>query len=114
MSQANYSSKLNWVIGLLAANLFVLSAGAIGLLAGFMPKLERATATAERLEARFQEFADEVQPVVSASAGKAIETIRKMDSDRLSESATEKTDSLLEAATSRAKRMLGEDKDKKN
>jgi len=79
---------------------------------GLLPKIERAVQTVERVEARFQSFADDVQPVVTAGAGKAIETIKKMDADRLSETATEKTNTLMDAAAERAKRFLDRDKSK--
>ena len=69
--------------------------------------------TTERVEARFQSFADEVQPVVTAGAGKAIESIQKMDADRLSETATEKADTLIEAAAESAKRYLERNQDEK-
>lgn len=62
--------------------------------------------TKKRVEARFQAFADDVQPVLTTGAGKAIETIKKMDSDKLSETATEKSGSLINSAADRAKRFL--------
>ena len=36
---------------------------------GLLPKIERAIETTERVEARFQAFADEVQPVMTVGAG---------------------------------------------
>jgi len=75
-----------------------------------LPKVERAVQTTERVEARFQAFADEVQPIVTTGAGKAVETIKEIDAERLSETATEKTDSLIDAAAERAKRLLENDK----
>lgn len=98
--------KLTWVVGLLAANLIVMTIAAGAMVFGLLPKIERAIQSTERVEARFQAFADEVQPVLTAGAGKAIETITKMDGDKLSKTATESTDSLMDAATDRAKRFL--------
>ena len=112
MTDTESSRKLTWVIYLLAANLVVMAVAAGAMVFGLLPKIERAVETAERVEARFQSFADEVQPVMTAGAGKAIETIKKMDAEKLSETATEKTDSLMNAATERAKRFLDKDKDK--
>ncbi|QDU96748.1 hypothetical protein [Lignipirellula cremea] len=109
MKDSDLSKKLTWMIALLAANLLVTIVMAGALVLGLLPKIERAVQTTERVEARFQSFADEVQPVVTAGAGKAIETIKKMDADRLSETATEKTDSLLDAAAEKAKRFLDRD-----
>lgn len=106
MTDNESSRKLTWIVWLLALNLLVLAVASAALLLGLLPKIERAVGTAERVEARFQLFADDVQPVLSASAGKAIETIQKMDSDKLSETATKKTDSLMNAAAERAKRLL--------
>jgi len=110
MNDTETSRKLTWVTWLLAANLLVITAGTAGLVFGLLPKIERAIETTERVEARFQAFADEVQPVQPAGAGKAIATIKKMDADKLSETATEKTDSLMDAAAERAKRFLDRDK----
>lgn len=110
MNESDVLKKLNWVIGLLAANLLVMTGVAFAMVQGLLPKLERAVLTTERFEARFQSFADEVQPVVSAGAGKAVETIKKMNSERLSETATEKTNSLMDAAAERTKRFLERDK----
>lgn len=113
MDNSESLKKLTWIAYLLMANLFVMFALAGALLFGLLPKIERAVQTTERVELRFQAFADEVQPVVTAGAGKAIETIRKMDTDQLSEKATEKTNALIDAATERAKRFLDSDKNKK-
>ena len=106
------SQKLTWVIVLLAANLVVMSVVGGALIFSLLPKVERAVKTVERVEERFQSFANEVQPVVTEGAGKAIETIKKMDADKLSETATEKTNSLMDAAAERAKRFLDNDKEK--
>ena len=111
MSDPDTQKRLTYVIWLLAGNLIVMAGVAGAMVFGLLPKIERAVETTERVEARFQTFADEVQPVVTAGAGKAIETIKKMDADRLSETATEKADSLMDAATERAKRFLDRDKD---
>lgn len=110
MNDSDSSKKLTWMIALLAANLLVTLGVACAMVIGLLPKIERAVQTAERVEDRFQSFADEVQPVVTAGAGKAIETIKKMDAGRLSETATEKTDNLIESAAERAKRFLERDK----
>ena len=110
MPDIEQSRKLTWIIYLLAANLLAMVVGAGAIVFSILPKIERAVETTERVEARFQAFADEVQPVLTAGAGKAIETITKMDADKLSETATEKTDSLMDAAAERAKRFLDRDK----
>lgn len=109
MDHPELSKKLTWIVGLLAANLLVMVAVAGALLFGLLPKVERAVQTAERVEDRFQSFADEVQPVLTAGAGKAIETIEKIDADRLSKTATEKTDQLIDSAAEKARRFLDRD-----
>ena len=114
MTDVDLSRKLTWLIWLLAANLVMMLIGAGALVFGLLPKIERTIEATERVEARFQSFADEVQPVLTAGAGKAIETIKKMDADSLSETVTEKADSLLDAAADRAKRILDRDKEDKN
>lgn len=113
MDEKQITQRLSWMVYLLAANLIVTLAGTVALVFGFLPRLERAVQATERVEARFQGFADDVQPVVTAGAGKAIETIKQMDAKRLSESATDKADALLDSATDRAKRFLERDKEKK-
>lgn len=109
MDNPETSKKLDLIAYLLMANLFAMTIGAVGLLVGFLPKLERVVHTTERVEHRFQSFADEVQPVVSAGAEKAIESINKMDTDRLSQTATERSDELIRAASEKAKRFLNRD-----
>ncbi len=111
MTDVPTDKRLNIIIWLLAANLAVMVSVGVAMVFGILPKIERAVETSERVEARFQSFADEVQPVVTAGAGKAIETITKIDSDRLSESATDKADTLMDAATEKAKRFLNQDND---
>lgn len=106
--------RLNWIVRLLAANLIVLIILGVGLIFALLPKVERAVQVSERVEGRFQEFADKVQPVLESGAGKAVETIRKMDADRMSETATESTNSVMEAAAEKAKKLLkrgGSDQD---
>ncbi len=110
MDSPETNKKLDRISYLLAANLLVMAIGAGGLVVGLLPKLERVAQTTERVEQRFQSFADEVQPVVSAGAGKAIESIKKIDADRLSKTATERSDELIEAASEKAKRFLDRDK----
>ena len=104
------SRKLTVLIWLSAANCLAVMIGAGALVFGLLPKVERTILATERVEARFQKFADEVQPVLTAGAGKAIETIQKIDAERLSKTATEKTDKLMDAAAERAKRFLERDK----
>src|SRR5687767_5921411 len=106
MSDSEASKKLTWMICLMTANLIGMATLACAVVFGLLPKVERAVQTTERVEARFQSFADEVQPVVTAGAGKAIETIKKIDAESLSETATEKADALMDAAAERAKRFL--------
>ncbi len=110
MRNSDTGKKLDRITYLLAANLFVMTVGAGGLVAGLLPKLERVTHTTERVEQRFQSFADEVQPVVSAGAGKAIESIKMIDADRLSKAVTDRSDKLIDAASEKAKRYLSHDK----
>ncbi|KAA1257494.1 hypothetical protein LF1_53430 [Rubripirellula obstinata] len=99
--------KLVW---LSTAILTVMAVLLIALVALLIPKLERAVSTTERVEARFQSFADEVQPVVGAGAGKAVEAITQMDAKRLSEAATDSSDETIRAIGERAKRFLDRDK----
>jgi ATP-dependent protease HslVU (ClpYQ) peptidase subunit len=98
------------LVWLSAANFVAILAGSAAIIFGLLPKLERTVQTTERVEARFQKFADEVQPVLTAGAGKAVEAIQKIDANRLSKTATEKTDKLLDAAAERAKRFIDSDK----
>jgi hypothetical protein len=109
MNDSDVSKKLGWAVALLAANLLATLLVGCAIAFGLLPKIERAVSASERVEARFQSFADDVQPVVTAGAGKAIESIKKMDADRLSETATEKTDALIDAAAERARRFLERD-----
>jgi hypothetical protein len=113
MNDSEVSKKLTWMIYLLTANLLAIVAVACALVFGLLPKIERAIRTTERVEARLQSFADDVQPVVTAGAGKAMETIKKIDADKLSKTATENSNTLMDAAAERAKRFLERDKDKK-
>ena len=111
MPSTTDSTKLTWIVWLLVGNLLVMATLAITLVVGLLPKVERAVQTTERVEARFQGFANEVQPVVAAGSGKAVEAIKNMDAEQLSESATEKTNELMDAAAERAKRFLGKDQE---
>lgn len=106
MPEHEMNSKLTTLIWLQAATLVAMLVGAAVMAFGLLPKIERVVEVTERVETRFQHFADEVQPVMAAGAGKAIDAIEKMDAGRLSETATEKTDDLIEAAAARAKRLL--------
>jgi hypothetical protein len=110
MNNPEIIKKLDRIAYLLFANLIMIAIGAGGLVVGLLPKLERVVHTSERVEHRFQSFADEVQPIVSAGAGKAIETIMKIDAERLSKTATERSDELIGAASQRAKRFLDRNK----
>ena len=99
--------RLTWLASI---NLAVMIALLIVFAVFLIPKLERAVATTERVEQRFQSFADDVQPVLGAGAGKAVETIEGMDADRLSESATESSDETIRAIGERAKRFFDRDR----
>lgn len=110
MSESEIAKKLDRVSLLLTLNLVCMLVAAGGLLGGLLPMLLKIGNTTERVEKRFQEFANEVQPVVATGAGKAIETLKKVDADRLSETATESSDVLIKAAAERAKRYLEEKK----
>ena len=59
----------------------------------------------ERVEARFQSFADDVQPAIKFGAEKAVEAIGGMDTKGLSEKANE----VIDAAAKRANRALEKD-----
>jgi len=119
MDHPETAKKLDRITQLLIANLMVMFFGITALIVGLLPKLERITRSSERVaqstervDQRFQSFADEVQPVVSAGADIAKESIQKIDTDQLSRTATEKSDQLIDAASEKAKRFLGIDKDK--
>ena len=98
-----YLRRLVW-LGVINLTAVVLLGAAV--LVGLLPKLERMVAASERVEARFQAFADEVQPVIGAGASKAVETLGKIDAEKLSETATESSDAAIRAAGERAKRWL--------
>lgn len=113
MNDPEVSKKLTWMIGLLTANLLAIVGVGGAMVLGLLPKVERAVQTTERVEARLQTFADKVQPVLTAGAGKATEAIKRIDAEKLSQTATEKTNALMDAAAERAKRFLERDKNKK-
>ncbi|WP_149753713.1 hypothetical protein [Rubripirellula obstinata] len=99
--------KLVW---LSTAILTVMAVLLIALVALLIPKLERAVSTTERVEARFQSFADEVQPVVGAGAGKAVEAITQMDANDCLKPRPTAPTKLYRAIGERAKRFLDRDK----
>ena len=80
--------------------------GILAIVGGLLPLILKVSNTTERVEQRFQDFADVVQPVVAAGAGKAVETISQMDAERLSNTATESSDEVIRAAGERTKRFL--------
>lgn len=94
------------LVWLAIANLIVMVVLTAALVFLMIPRLERAVATTERVEARFQSFADDLQPVLAAGAGKSIEAIQKMDADQLAETATESSDATIRELGQRAKRFL--------
>ena len=100
------SRKLDRISLLLTLNLAAFVLTALLVVGGLLPILLKVSRTTVRVEQRFQDFADEVQPVVSAGAGKAIETITGIDAGRLSDTATESSDQLIRSAGERAKRYL--------
>ena len=104
--------QLTVVVYLLAGNLAAMVIGAAALVLGLLPKLERVAQTTERVEARFHAFADTVEPVLQAGAGKSIEAIKAMDTKKLSESATKAADGVIDAAGERVKRFMEKDKSK--
>lgn len=116
MMEADHKTSVELIAGvrrltwLAAANLVVMAVLLVALVALLIPKLERAVSTTERVEARFQSFADDVQPVVGAGAGKAVEAIKQMDAKRLSETATESSDETIRALGERLQRYLDRDK----
>lgn len=108
MDQPDTNKKLDRIANLLIANILVMLIGITALIVGLLPKLERISRSSERVaqstervDQRFQSFADEVQPVVSAGADVAIDSINKI-----------KSDELIDAASDRAKRLLGLEKEK--
>ncbi|MEK0451329.1 MAG: hypothetical protein RL088_3597 [Verrucomicrobiota bacterium] len=103
MENPETNKRLDRIAFLLVANLIVMAVGAGALVFGLLPKLNR-------VEQRFQSFADEVQPVVSAGAGKAIESIKKIDADQISKAATKRSSELIDAASERAKRFISGEK----
>lgn len=78
----------------------VLIVGALVVL-----KLGRAVESVERVEARFQSLADDLQPVIAASGAKAIEAIGGIDADQVSTNA----DRLIGAGADRLERYLESD-----
>lgn len=100
-------SKLRQIVWLLSANLAVTLVFVAVVVLGLMPKAQRALDATERVEARFQSFADDVQPVIKSGAGKAVDAIEGMDTKGLSERANE----VVDAAAERAKRALEKDKE---
>lgn len=56
----------------------------------------RMASTLERMETRFHEFADETLPVVGAGAEKAVESLKKLDADAISEKATDRIGRFLD------------------
>lgn len=109
MSEPEIARKLDRISLLLTLNLVCMLLAAAGLVGGLLPIMLKIRKSTERVEQRFQEFANEVQPVVASGAGKAIEAIKKVDADRLSETATESSNEVIKAVGERAKRYL-EDK----
>lgn len=106
INNTDLATGIQRLVWLAAANLGVMLVLLIALVVLLVPKLERAVSTTERVEARFQSFADDVQPVVGAGAGKAIEAIQQMDAKRLSETATESSNETIRALGERAKQFL--------
>lgn len=107
MDNPETTKKLDRIANLLMANLLVMAIAAVALIVGLLPKLERISRSSERVaqstervDQRFQSFADDVQPVVSAGANVAVDTINKI-----------KSDELIDAASDKAKRLLGLDKE---
>lgn len=96
------------VLGVLQLVVIVIL-GAV-LIGTAMPKLERGVQVAERVEGRFNGFADKVEPVITAGAGKAIDAIKGMDAGKISGAATEGVTETLEAGKERAKRFFNKDK----
>ena len=106
MEEPEIAKKLDRIILLFVSNLLVVSVAAVALVVGLIPKLERAVNATERLELRLHEFADKVDPILSAGAGKAVQSLENMDTERLSKSATDASDALIKAAAEKAKAML--------
>ena len=110
MEDSRATEKLTTITWLLVAILGVMAVSSIALVVGLLPKIERAVSAVERVEGRFQQFAENVEPVLGEGVGKAAETIRGIDSEALSDAATEKADEILDTAAERAKRFLNRDR----
>ncbi len=106
MSNESSNNSLRYLCVINTVQAVVIAALGCVLVFQLLPKAERGVQVAERMEARFQAFADEVQPVVSAGAGKAIEAVRKMDADKLGATATEAVDTTIDAAKDRVKKFI--------
>jgi hypothetical protein len=106
MEEPEISKKLDRITMLFVANLLVVSVAAVALVVGLIPKLERAVRSTERVEMRLLEFADKVDPILSAGAGKAIQSLENIDTEKLSKTATDASDALIKAAAEKAKAML--------
>jgi uncharacterized protein YoxC len=72
MDSPETAKKLDRIANLLIANLILMAIAAAALIVGLLPKLERISRSSERfakgterVDQRFQSFADEVQPVIS-------------------------------------------------
>ncbi len=105
MDYPETNKKLDRIANLMIANLIVMAIVAAAFIVGLLPKLERMASgtervakSTERVDQRFQTFADEVQPVVSAGADIAIDSLNKI-----------KSDELIDSASDKAKRFLGLD-----
>ncbi len=72
-----------------------------------LAKSERVVVATERMETRFQRFADHVEPVAVAGGEKAVEAVRNLDAEK----AADKGDELIEAAAEKAKRFLNRDQE---
>jgi len=108
MDHPETTKKLDRIANLLILNLVVILIGSAALIVGLLPKLERVARgtervakSTERVDQRFQSFADDVQPVISTGADVAIDSLNKI-----------KSDELIDAASDKAKRFLGLDKEK--
>ena len=105
------AKKLDRITLLLVSNMLVIAVACVCLVVGIIPKMERAVAASERIEKRVHGMADSLDPVLSKSAGKAIESIENIDTKKLSKTATDASDALIKAAADKAKSLLEGKKD---
>jgi len=89
-------NNISWLLALNAA-LTALLAGTIVFY--IVPKVNG-------VEERFHSFADEVEPVIKSSAGKANDFLEGMDTEAIGDDAEERARDILDAAAEKAEKIL--------